>query len=346
MDRLCDEVYRYSNVTNVGTVMGTIARGVPITELLRAAGIDPASVKTLNFRTTDGTLANNWFVPLDMGLWVNQARYEYPKLRSAYDNSSGYVVPLPGALDGRIAVPAILAIESYSTKSPTAPLDPGLMSDEDSYRFCVGQGLLEAGVAATEVTSNNSAKWIVGLDVTLKGTPADATDLTLALGEGDLVVGGQVRIAATLEGQTLFEDQLDGHLTWTSSDPEIATVDEDGLVTIHQAGIVTITATTASGISRQVVLDCTGQGNTVPGRPDGGNPVNPGDGSGSGTGSGGIQMREIAIRPGSTGQDGGSLVPLPEAPDTPWAPAASAAAGIFFMGLGAMVKLRRYHKEV
>lgn len=347
MDRLCDQTYKYSNVTNVGTVMGTIARGVPVTELLREAGIDPASVKTLNFRTTDGTLANNWFVSLDMGVWVNRTRYDYPKLRSSYDNSSGYVVPLPGALDGKTAVPAIIAIESFSTKSPTALLDPGLMTETDSYRFCVGQGSLEVGAAATEVTSNNSAKWIVGLDVTLKGTPADAADLSLALGEGDLIVGGQVRVEATLTGQALFEDLLDGTLTWSSSDPDIASVDADGLVTIHKAGVVTITATTSNGISRQVVLNCTTEGNADPGGDQGGDdPATPGDGGDSGNGSSGIQMREIAIRPGSAAEDGGSLVPLPEAPETPWAPAASAAAGLFFMGLGALVKLRRYHKEV
>ena len=353
VNQLCDNIYYYHNVTNVGTVMGTVAQGVPISELLEQAGIDPNSVQTVNFRTTDGNQVNNWFVSLSMQKWVNQTRYYYPGLRSNYDNSTGSVVPLTGALTGKVAVPSILAIRSYTTKSPTAILSPSLMTEADSYRFCVGQGNIEVGEPVTEITSMNSAKWITGIDVTLYGSPSDAASLNISISDPNVKVGSTTTVAATVVGQDLFEDLLDEDITWTSSDQSIATVDNNGLVTIHKAGKVTITATTANGLSQSVVIN--GVPSNQPGNDNGngtgdgdngtvspGNEtIDPSDFNGSGT-----LMREITLVPSAGDGDGETVTPLPEEQRDPDALGAATGFGALCLAIGMAWRITGYRKEV
>ena len=270
LEGLSPETYQYSNVTRVGTVMGTIARGPTIFSILDAAGIDAASVQTINLRTTDGTNANNWFISLNMDQWVNATRWYYPYLRENYERveeeegaedpegwgmTAGKVLPGEGALRGAKKVPAILAIESYSTKDPLEAIDAGMMNEDTSYRFCTGQSTMTDGEECGDYSSMNSAQWVFGIDVTLYGSPSEASGLELNLDQKDLVVGSTKQIAYTIYGQNLFEDKVSGNLSWTSSDPSVATVDQNGVVTILKKGKVTITATTENGISRSVTID-------------------------------------------------------------------------------------------
>ena len=61
----------------------------------------------------------------------------------------------------------------------------------------------------------------------------------------------------TVDYTILPENATDKSLTWTSSDPEIATVDGTGTVTAVSAGMVTVTATTNDGSKKQAkVLLC------------------------------------------------------------------------------------------
>ncbi len=70
-----------------------------------------------------------------------------------------------------------------------------------------------------------------------------ATSVALNKAETTLEIDAQDQLTATV----LPEDATDKTVTWTSSDPTIATVDENGLVTAVAAGTATITATTADG---------------------------------------------------------------------------------------------------
>jgi hypothetical protein len=370
IDQLSDQIYYYQNVTNVGTVMGTVAQGVPITELLEQAGIDPNSVQTVNFRTTDGTQVNNWFVSLSMEKWVTQSRYYYPALRSNYDNTTGSVIPLDGALVGKDVVPSILAIRSFSTKSPSASLDPVLMTEDDSYRFCVGQGDIAIGEPVAEITSMNSAKWITGIDVTLWGSPSDAASLEISITDPNIKVGTSTQVASTVKGQDLFEDKLNGEVTWSSSDPSIATVDENGLVTILKAGKVTITATTDNGLSKSIVLNGVapdqpppdpGNGGDDNGNTNGGNGtvdngqetidhgkvdegntvINPPDLNGTGT-----LMREITLATGAKAGNGVTVTPLPEERRNPNALGAATGFAALCLVIGIAWRITGYRKEV
>ena len=264
-------IYNYSNVTRVGTVMGTIARGPTVAGVLEAAGIDYSSVQTLNLRTTDGTKVNNWFVSLNMDQWVRADRYYYPYLRGNYERVedeegmedyetgmiTGAVRPGTGALRGRAPVPAILAIESFTTKDPGEVIDETMMDESASYRFCAGQTLMTEGTDCRDYSSMNSAMWIFGIDVTLSGKPADATGLDLTTPDPkSLVVGSKAQMGYRIYGQELFDDKVSGKLKWKSSNPSVAKVSANGVVTILKAGTVTITATTPNGISKSVTIKC------------------------------------------------------------------------------------------
>lgn len=341
MNQLCDNTYYYHNVTNVGTVMGTVAQGVTIVELLEQAGIDPTSVQTVNFRTTDGTQVNNWFVSLSMQKWVNKTRYYYPELRTQYDGSTGSVVPLAGALSGKTAVPSILAIRSFTTKNPTTLLNPALMTEVESYRFCVGQGDIAVGepVPSSEVTSMNSAKWITGIDVTLYGSPSDAASLNISINNPNVKIGSTTKVAATVAGQDLFEDLLDENITWSSSDKSIATVNKSGLVTILKAGKVTITATTSNGLSKSVVIN--GVPSDQSGNGSGNGIINPSDDDSSGT-----VMREITLTPSASDGNGETVTPLPEEQRNPDALGAAAGFGTLCLAIGMAYRITGYRKEV
>ncbi len=341
MNQLCDNIYYYHNVTNVGTVMGTVAQGVPIVELLQQAGIDPSSVQTVNFRTTDGTQVNNWFVSLSMQKWVNKTRYYYPELRTHYDSSTGSVVPLAGALSGKATVPSILAIRSFTTKNPTTLLNPSLMTEVESYRFCVGQGDLAVGepVPASEITSMNSAKWITGIDVTLYGSPSDAASLNISISDPNVKIGSTAKVAATVAGQDLFEDLLDQNITWSSSDKSIATVSKSGLVTILKAGKVTITATTSNGLSKSVVINGVTSSQTGDGTGTGN--INPSDVDGSGA-----LMREITLAPSAGDGNGETVTPLPEEQRNPNALGAAGGFGAVCLAIGMAYRITGYRKEV
>ena len=115
------ETRYYSNLTNVGTVMGIIAQGPKITDVIEAAGIDCGSVQMIHLRTTDGQSGNEWFAngSLNMDQWVNATRYYYPELRANYEiTDDGLTLPKEGSLANSSTVPAILAVRSAETKNP------------------------------------------------------------------------------------------------------------------------------------------------------------------------------------------------------------------------------------
>ena len=229
LESIGTQVYVFANVTRVGTVMETIARGPTILGVLEAAGIDAGSVQTINLRTTDRyDVENNWFVSLNMDQWVNATRYYYPYLRSNYErveDEEGSVDPEEGGLAeggvrassrglrGRKPVPAILAIESISTKDPEEVIDASMMNEENSYRFCSGQTLMEPDVVCKDVSSMNSAQWVFGIDVTLYGTPEEATGLELSLSQTKMKVGSKKQIGYRVLGQDLFDDKVNGIVT-------------------------------------------------------------------------------------------------------------------------------------
>lgn len=58
-------------------------------------------------------------------------------------------------------------------------------------------------------------------------------------------VGGTIKLHAAINPQTAVNKMI----TWKSSDPSVATVNENGIVTFHKTGSVTVTAATSNGLT-------------------------------------------------------------------------------------------------
>ncbi|MDE6795039.1 MAG: Ig-like domain-containing protein, partial [Muribaculaceae bacterium] len=105
---------------------------------------------------------------------------------------------------------------------------------------------LSVGTATITATTANGAK--AECVVTVEPIPVESVELDAT--EATLRVNETVQLLATL----LPENATDKSLTWTSSNPEVATVDENGLVTALSVGTATITATNADGVSADCVV--------------------------------------------------------------------------------------------
>jgi uncharacterized protein YjdB len=97
-----------------------------------------------------------------------------------------------------------------------------------------------AGAATITATTNDGTNLSATCAVTVV---IPAASIALNKTESTLAVSAQEQLIVTV----LPEDATDKTVTWTSSDPSIATVDENGLVTAVATGVATITATTNDG---------------------------------------------------------------------------------------------------
>lgn len=258
--------YIYTNVTRVGTVMTTKARGPKVADLLKAAGIDLNSIECIYFRTTDGTGQHQRYSrAFYVGQHLTSTRYYYPYLSLPGDilQSDGEtIIPPDGSLDKPSTVPAILAIESKSSKDPNVNSSKLKMDSEYSYRFCFGQSKLtvgkrtKAGYDGGDVSSMDSAHSIFGIDVVLKGYPP-ISGISLSMAKDGLEIGSQRQITASVSGGDGTTDASD--LTWTSSNESVASVSDAGMMTINGEGTAKITAKAANGVTASMTITVKGE---------------------------------------------------------------------------------------
>jgi len=354
LSALPQETNYYYNVTNVGTVMATVGSGPTVADVINAAGIDVNSAKTINFCTTDGQGDNKHFISFPASAYIGGTRYCYPNLLSNWKNvSMNSGIPLAGALDGAKPVDTILAITSYTQKS--RDVNPGQMNSVYSYRLCVGQTPLKENMATTpaNVTSNQLAYWIFGIDVTLKGSPVKG--LTLNVKDSNVKVGSSAEISVNLQADKLFRNKILSTLTWKSSNTSIATVNAQGIVTIKKKGAVTITAKTADGTTASILINGTGKdkgkkagpvvaNKTAPPKTPDKKPVIKKVGT--------MTAKEILIGANLNATDYGNngtsnvVAPLPEQKESPIAILAAAYTAIIIFCGALILRILQYFKEV
>ena len=103
-------------------------------------------------------------------------------------------------------------------------------------------GVLQFGIS---VASNSALNWVAIKDVTIAEVTGHVpTEITLDPSSVEINVGSSATVTATV----LPSDADDKSLTWTSSDPSVATV-VDGVIAAVGAGTATITATANAATS-------------------------------------------------------------------------------------------------
>ena len=132
-------------------------------------------------------------------------------------------------------------------KNTSVYFDPNAFSNFSGSRKIV---FYAARGSTAEYYANQHSSFITFVD-------NDMMAANLSIKQGDYICistyTGRFQLEAVLTTKTgvLTNDVI----TWTSSDPEIASVDNNGFVSPRKAGIVKITATTANGLTKTVTVN-------------------------------------------------------------------------------------------
>jgi hypothetical protein len=220
----------YTYIDNMPAVVIDSGKGVKFADLLADAGIDVNSIEKFYFYATD--VKHGWYEDLDKPYLLDNARYYYPNLPAHWDY--GTQMSMPGATSGAIKVDTIITYQDNWERFVTAP-DFSIHDTSTRFRLLFGQ------TDASTPTASRSVRWVHEIDVMLGGAPPSGVALNQNL--ANIKVGSTFQLTATITPG----DATDKSVTWTSSDPKVATVDSNGLVTVVGPGTATITVSTVVG---------------------------------------------------------------------------------------------------
>lgn len=220
----------YTYIDNMPAVVIDSGKGVKLADLLADAGIDVHSIEQFYFYATD--VKHGWYEDLDKPYLLDTARYYYPNLPAHWDY--GTQLSLPGATSGAIKVDTIIAYQDNWQRFAIAP-DFSVHETSTRFRLLFGQ------TDPSTRTASRSVSWVHEIDVLLGGAPPSGVILNQDLAK--IKVGSTLQLMATVTPG----DATDKSVTWTSSDPGVAKVNSDGLVTVVGPGTATITVNTVVG---------------------------------------------------------------------------------------------------
>ncbi|MDE5877409.1 MAG: Ig-like domain-containing protein, partial [Muribaculaceae bacterium] len=152
-------------------------------------------------------------------------------------------------------VEAGATLQLTATVEPEDATDKSLIwtSSDENIATVDENGLVTAvakGEVTITVTSGSDEKISASCTLSVMEKTVPVTKVTLDRESAEVEEGATLQLTATVEP----EDATDKSLIWASSDEEIATVDENGLVTAVSKGEVTITVTTSNGLSTECTV--------------------------------------------------------------------------------------------
>lgn len=216
---------------------GTVYGDVTLDEPLNVGEVETLTIPEGATLNTNGNLNND-------GTIVNKGT-----MNGDPTGGSGTVVSTPtitteSLLDGMVDQPYTATLEAtgnnitWSLDSGTLPTGLTLNSDGT----ITGTPSAEGSSTFTVKAENSAGFTIKQYTLNIKPATVSVTGVKLDKTELPLVVGGNATLIATVEPDTA----TDKSVTWESSDPNVATV-EDGTVTAVKAGEATITVKTVDG---------------------------------------------------------------------------------------------------
>ena len=233
----------FSFIDSLPAPCTTAATGIPLTELLSKAGVDFNKVRSFAFWTTDipGMPYKNFSRD-----FLYQDRYYYPHIVEYWnaetqdfnaEDEDGVTDMTYKVLEDFVRVEPLICVSDNWQRFQSPNF--GVQDNSIKYRLLFGQR--EDDITGLMPTADNSAKWIYQIDVTLDGKPV--TGVSLDKSSAAVGVGGTEQLTATITP----DSATDKSITWSSSDPAVATVNSTGLVKGVAAGSATITVTTVDG---------------------------------------------------------------------------------------------------
>jgi hypothetical protein len=202
-------------------------------------------------------------------------------------------------------VEPIIATRDNWQRFATAP-DFSVQDTSTRFRLLFGQ------TDTSTHTAIRSVKWVHAIEVMLGGTPPSG--VTLDQDMVNIKVGSAFQLTATVGP----DDATDKSVTWSSSDTSVATVDQNGLVTVIGPGTAVITVSTVIGnlTATCVVNDLNQGGGQVAGSADSLN--NGVTGNPAGTSTPEANRHYLAEKDAVTAVVKSPGIPLQEAGSQPW----------------------------
>ncbi|MGI5880565.1 MAG: stalk domain-containing protein [Syntrophomonadaceae bacterium] len=230
LEAMANVYQAYTFIDSMPAVVLDSAQGVRLVDILESCGIDINSIDKLYFYTTD--VNKGWYQSLSKSYLLDTKRCYYPYLPERWDRDEEEA--LPGAAEGAVPVETIIAVRDYWKRFATTP-DYTQMVESNGFRLVFGQE------DTSTITAMRSAKWIREISVMLIGKPPE--QVSLNQNTVNAKIGSSVQLEATV-GPT---DAADKRVTWSSSNPAVATVDDSGRTSVIAPGTAVITATTVIG---------------------------------------------------------------------------------------------------
>ena len=228
--------------------------------LIRSLNPTPPSASTNSFSEAAYANATLKVPAAGSGDYSNAAVWKYFDKNSPIYPSIEYITVNPSALSGKNGQHGFLSINTYPSQAKyTAPKwissDPEIISITDAGEYTIGAKTGEATVTATVTDLENGRTFSGECKVTV--TPTQATQLTLDRTSLSLCEYQTYTLSATVMPETTTEP-----ITWSSSDPSIVSVSENGTVRALNIGQAVITArcgdisaTCTVSVSGSLILD-------------------------------------------------------------------------------------------